>query len=1068
MKKIKVSEGVKSSLSDLINKVQSTTTDNQSELAVQLFTPGFFIKKNITNTLEADWQPSIVGAGSILVNTRNRIPAYCYTAGGKILSLKETSTLDPRDIDGYTHYNASGTINTANVVYELWVVPNISESDPVDYLPNYKMTGETKYLTDNYLAGFLLIKKGSTPPVINVVNTDSQSITNTTPPGTRQVFNTIEGIKLAEFTYKESTTTITNLVDFRLTNRAYLKPELYDFFNEAYLKHDYLLTHAEDSAGNNVLSFNKDGVNPPKLTGVFTLIAAKEKIISGLNTYPSKIKVTVANLPIPVNSVLAITLTPADYVSASNLTKTLEIIPIDQFTPNVDKLILGYHLRTYLDNGVVTPEEDSGTSDVIPNVDGTDIPPAVNLETSVLYFVNGLPPLPPGQNISRNGIGSYILTKDEAEIAYYNKTKSNNRFIKSGNDSSTVDQITYKNDIYHSVDSSRTVQAYNGVKFTEGTIPVGLNVGYAWLDNQNNVIGYIHRVGETINDAHLDIGILKNDATGATILRIKDGFANILGPNDYPGDNEQTRLVTTLHAIKNRGGDARGNYNWKLGYFNFYQQSETYNQGLEQDVSPGAISPGSLIKVMTINHNAINPVVIELIDKLISGSANPREGAEGAKDLVPRDWTINKINNSIFGIIDYHSEFDAIVKKVPTRTNEYTTVTAALSAGKTRIKILSDTYNLPEYTTTSFWPTTLNLNSSGILIKGEGNVIINGATLISSTVSIENITFENLTFKNNYISGTNSSLVYFGNSSDNILANNIKFKNCRFEGSKTFSDGGTSTGTIGLNLGTFNRIVNKDVVVLDNCLFYNNLIGVGVGYTGADNLIINVSSTRYQEYIKILNCKFDDNIIGITILSKYNFLIENCTFEASYKQSYIAFTGNNTSVDSSTNVETWGINNTGQQKNMVIIKNNNFDNFNDKGCAIYFKPGISDSTYYCQLCSVIISDNKFNCHSQVNVKSLVFAHAADGSPAADKHFKIILTNNYFIGFSTNTEDTINRNSFGLGFTAGTTEAGERVYQQFIYGGAPAVGGSWPAPPTYYGVLDNAKLALLNSTDLFFK
>lgn len=1065
MKKIKISEGVKASLGDLINKVQSITNENQSELAVQLFTPGFFVKKTITGTLEADWRPSVVGS-DINIAIRGRTPAYSYTSGGKILSLKETSTLDPRDIDGYTHYNPAGIINTNNVVYELWVVPNISESEPTDYLPNYKMTGETKYLVDNYLAGFLLIKKGSTPPEV-IYNADSGLPTSTTPPGSRYVFNTVEGIKLAEFTYKESTNTITNLVDFRLENRAYLKPELYDFFNEAYLKHDYLLTHAEDSAGNNILSFNKNGINPPTLSGVFTLVSVKEKIVNGSIVYPSKIKVTANSVPVPVNSVLAITVTAADYVSGSNLTKVLEIIPIDTYTPNIDKILIGYHLRTFLDNGI-SNEEDSGISNVLPNLDGGDTPPAVNLESSVIYFVNGLPPLPPGQNISRSGIGSYVLTKDEAAVAYYNKTQSNAHFIKSGNDAIGYIQETHKNDIYHSIDgSTRTGQAYNGIKFANEDIPLGLVAGYAWLNHENGVLGYIHRGVNAGEDGYIEIGVFKNDGTGLKAFRIENGFLKVVGANDYPGngDVDGNKLVTVAYGLLNRGDDAKGTYNWRIGKFVFYQPSEIYEPDSGQSLNSEHIPESSTIKVLQFNFDSSNPAVIDLLNHNITGSADPREGTEGSKDLVPRDWTINKINTSIFGIIDYHSEFDAIVKKTPTRTNEYTTVTAALSAGKNRIKIMSDTYNLPEYTTTSFWPTTLNLNSTGILIRGEGNVIINGATIISSTASIQNMTFENITFKNDYISGTNSSLVYFGSRINNILAHDIKFKNCKFEGSKTGAEGGTSTGTVGLNLASFNRVVNKDVVVLDNCLFYNNLIGIGVGYGGENDPLITASSNRYQEYIKILNCKFEDNIIGITILSKYNFLIENCTFISGYKQSYIAFTGNDTNVDSNTNVETYGINNTGDQKNIIIIKNNNFDTYNDKGCAIYFKPGISDATYYCQLCSVIISDNKFNCHNQLNVRAFIFAHAADGSPAADKHFKIILTNNYFVGFSTNLSSP-NDNSFGLKFTTGTNESTERVYQQFIYGGAPAVAGTPPAPPTYYGLLDNAKLALLNSTDLF--
>jgi hypothetical protein len=655
MKKLKISEGIKASLGDLINKAQNISLDNQSELAVQLFSPGFFVKKTINGALEDDWKPSIVD-NELKIATKGRKPAYCYTAGGKILSLKESSNLDPKDIDGYTYYNSTGTVNTNNVVYELWVVPNINESEPVDYLPNYKMTGETKYLVDNYLAGFLLIKKGAAPPTI-IYNLDSTLPPTSITKGNRQIFNTVEGLKVAEFTYKESTNTITNLIDFRLENRAYLKQELYDFFNEAYLKHDYLLMHAEDSADNNVLSFKKNGINPPTLSGVFTLVSVKEKITTGLLTYPSKIKIAVNSLPVPVNSVLAITVTSADYVSASNLVKTLEVIPLDQYTPNVDKILIGYHLRTKLDGGVANEEDSGGSTEVLPNLDGTENIPKVNSELSVIYFVNGLPPLPPGQNISRNGIGSYILTKDEAAVAYYNKTKSDSRFFKTGNDSlGGYEQITYKNDAYHSVDgSARTGEAYNGVKFENEDIPVGLYAGYAWLNHENNTLGYMHRGVSSGDNAYIELGVFKNDGTGLRAFRIENGFMKTIGSNEYPGNTESdgNKLVTVAYGLLNRGDDAKGNYNWKLGKFLFYQPSEEFDSNLSQTINPENLAESSTIKVLQFNFDSINPVVMDLLDHRITGSLDPREGAEGEKDLIPRKFLDNKItviNNSIEGL----------------------------------------------------------------------------------------------------------------------------------------------------------------------------------------------------------------------------------------------------------------------------------------------------------------------------------------------------------------------------------------------------------------------------------
>ena len=1046
MKNIKIEEGIKASLGDLINKVQSITNENQSELAVQLFTPGFFVKKLPTGALEADWETSILDLSPtdlIRINTRGRNPAFCYTAGGKILSLKETTSLDPRDIEGYYHYNTPTTINNSNVVYELWAIPTISESEPVDYLPNYKQTGEIKYLVDNYLAGFLLIKKGSTPPIINN-ETDSR------PGGSapiRQVFNTVEGIKLAEFTYRESTLNISNLIDFRLQNRAYLRPELYDFFNEAYLKHDFLLTHAEDSAGNNVLSFNKNGVNPPTLSGTFSLVSSKERIVSGGNTYVSKIKVTASNVPVPVNSVLAITVTPADYVSATNLTKTLEVIPLNDYTPHVDKILIGYHLRTFLDNGIPV-EDNTGSTDVIENLGiGGSTPTPVNQQISVIYFVNGLPPLPPGQNISRSGIGSYVLTKDEAAEAYYNKTKSDLRFIKSGNDSNTYEQVSHKNDIYHSIDgSTRTGQAYTGVKFTNATIPVGLYAGYAWLNHENNTLGYIHRGVNSGDNGYIELGVFKNDGSELRAFRLEDGFLKAIGPNEYPGNTpaDGNKLVTVAYGLLNRGDDAKGNYNWRIGKFVFYQPSETYAPDSSGPINSENIPESSTVKVLQFNFDNTNSVVIDLLDHRISGSLAPREGGEGAKDLVPRDWAISKINDSVINIINQYGEFDCIVKTLSSVINgiyEFHSVRDAILAGKKRIKIADGIYNMNDYSTggdaplPGFWPTQNDVvPNTGITITGENTTTINGLTYFLSTSHIINIKFKNIRFE--VPSGTTGNLVKLGNVADNKYASNITFERCTFKG-YCFPDTTLSIGTIGINISTFKDINEKEILVLDNCYFENNLMGIGINNGSIDSLNENVSSIK--KFIKIINSTFYNNIIGIVPVFVHNFLIENCNFLETNdtRHSFIAFAGL-TTTGSNANVQTIGFKrfidtHTTGNISIIITKNKFFCNSTIQ-TEIYFKIEKHNSTDYCTSRRVTISNNHFISLAN-DFTSISYNKSPDGPPPAYHYFRIILFNNYFTNFNF-TDSPTNDNDAGINYVSfgSDNEATINDYVLHVYGG----------------------------------
>ena len=541
MKKLNIIEGIKSSLPDLINRSQDIFFNNYGELVGRVFTPGFFVKRKTDGTFEDDFKPSVTtesSANIIQVSITGRNPAYCYVAGGKILTLNDIIKIDPREIDGYYNYNTVGSVNSVNITYELWVVPQEVEQDPVDYLPQYQDNKQSKNLTVNYLVGFLLIKKGSTPPII--INPSVQERTSNTPvTTTRNIPSTVEGLKLAEFTYNESTTTITNLQDLRGSSRAYLQPTLYDFFDSLFLKHDFILAHAEDSAGANSLVFAKNGTGNPKLTGRFLLVGAKEKV----TTFLSKITVTASAVEIPINSIIYINLTDVEYYSQTNITKTLQVQSINDFTPNRDKLVLGYHLRTYLDGGN-NPEEIESGLDVIDTT-GTS---TVNDEQSVIYFVNGLPPLPPGQSISREGIPSYVLTKDEAVSAYYNKTQSNNRFIKSGNDDLTLNEELFRTQTFMTYDSTKdSSEKYSGIKILDSTVPFNKRLGWVIRNSAGVPIGSLSRVSVDANTNYLEL-ILSND-NGANLKAIRinqNGNVTVEGANPFPGDSsgDQNKFIT--------------------------------------------------------------------------------------------------------------------------------------------------------------------------------------------------------------------------------------------------------------------------------------------------------------------------------------------------------------------------------------------------------------------------------------------------------------------------------------------------------------------------------------------
>lgn len=321
MQRIILEDGIKTSLASIINKSQDIFEGNYREIVSTLYVPGLFIGKKSNGSLEDDFKPEIVNDESenptlLKINIRGKNPARAYVNTGKIISLNDSFIFSPLGIksinitsNGIDEVAGNAALPGSPKDYTVWLVPKDIEKEPQDYLPNYIVDGQTKNLVKEYIADFIAITM-TTGKNINV-----------------------EGIKLCKVTVGTDGS-LTDLVDYRLTNRAYIKPELYDFFIASYLKHDFILTHADDDVNTPYLTFTSDY----KLSGSFLLLGGKSQT--------SKIRATCSNLTVPLNSVLYITISENDFFDTGVLTKTISVTPIADFIPTSDIVVLGYHLKT--------------------------------------------------------------------------------------------------------------------------------------------------------------------------------------------------------------------------------------------------------------------------------------------------------------------------------------------------------------------------------------------------------------------------------------------------------------------------------------------------------------------------------------------------------------------------------------------------------------------------------------------------------------------------------------------------------------------------------------------------
>lgn len=325
MQRILINEGIKNSLANIITRSQDVSEENYRELIATLYSPGFFILKNSQGNLETDWKPEIVNDGNgnptlLKINIKGKTPAKAYVNIGKIISLNDNYIFAPLSLrtitigGGQVEDQEDNPPPNAPTDYTLYAIAKNSDKEPVDYLPNYIADGETKNFVREYLADFIAVSSGG-----------------------RQV--NVEGIKLCKFTVG-TTGNLSNLLDLRILNRAYIKPELYDFFMAGYAKHDFVLTAVDPSSAVQYLEFGTNFY----LKGSLVLVGGKSKT--------SKITVKFDDSPgrpqvlVPINSVIYITVTENEYFTSSVLDKELQVMPLADFSPSQDILVIGYHVTS--------------------------------------------------------------------------------------------------------------------------------------------------------------------------------------------------------------------------------------------------------------------------------------------------------------------------------------------------------------------------------------------------------------------------------------------------------------------------------------------------------------------------------------------------------------------------------------------------------------------------------------------------------------------------------------------------------------------------------------------------
>lgn len=331
MKKIHAEDGVKVNPVFLLNTVGDIAESNWREAIQNLFTPGVFIRKNEDGSLETDFSTTLtlpvtpLGTDykSIRINISSTgFPSRAYTPAGKIITLYEPATVTP--------YTALGSPNIiAN--YSLYIKPKIVTTETVDYLPNYKEGDQTRDLVQEYFIDFQVVKAGTAGPE--------------------------DAIKIATFSMDKNGI-LSNLVDVRSQNRAYLRRELYDFYSADLLKHNFIVTTGNTGVGQGTgkLTYNESKV----LSGTLSLYSLKRAnckinvLFDGTVDYPT------ITFPNNNNYILYINVTLDDYYNAGVLTKALLYEDASTFYPDTNKIVLGVRVA----NAIPTDPGDPSLEEV--------------------------------------------------------------------------------------------------------------------------------------------------------------------------------------------------------------------------------------------------------------------------------------------------------------------------------------------------------------------------------------------------------------------------------------------------------------------------------------------------------------------------------------------------------------------------------------------------------------------------------------------------------------------------------------------------------------------------------
>lgn len=331
MKRLLVEDGIRTSLASIFSGAQDVYEGNFTELISTMYTYGFFIKKiEESGTYDTDFQPTIINSNppKIQINIGTQLaddPISRANMGGKIVTLNTAYILEPFKTDHYITTTPTGSnivldsvtgplSGTGPIDYYIWAVPGNIDTQVVDYLPNYKVDGQTKKLVRNYYIDFVLTKVSST------------------------IGNPVDGLKICKVTINNSTTSITNLVDLRFDYRAYLKPELYDFFTSSFLKQKYTIVNVGKSTTEPNLTLS----NTHKLNGKIELVGSKihncRILVSFTNFDLSTVPETVED-----GIVIFITVNPNEFFIETVLTKIPEKSFISTFEPSDNKIVIGIY-----------------------------------------------------------------------------------------------------------------------------------------------------------------------------------------------------------------------------------------------------------------------------------------------------------------------------------------------------------------------------------------------------------------------------------------------------------------------------------------------------------------------------------------------------------------------------------------------------------------------------------------------------------------------------------------------------------------------------------------------------